>query len=75
MEFQATIFQCPLPIRPERLWSPTVNVAWALFNIIAGYFLFNADKVFSNYFSTLIFFVGIAAISIMLSKAFADKMR
>jgi hypothetical protein len=56
------------------LSSPTVNVVWALFNLAAGYLLFQAGKVSSGGVSTLVsFFAGFAAISIMSSVLFAKK--
>ena len=54
--------------------SPTVNVVWALFNLIIGYMLFRAGKVSSGEtLEIVIFFVGIAALSLMLSVRFAKK--
>jgi len=56
------------------LSSPTVNVVWALVNLIVGYVLFRVGKVSSGGNLTLIaFFVGIAAISIWLSVLFAKQ--
>ena len=56
------------------LSSPTVNVVWALFNLIVGYILFRAGKVSSGEASALvIFFAGIVVISAMLSVRFAKK--
>ena len=56
------------------LSSPTVNVLWALFNLIIGYFLFRAGKLSSGgEVPLVIFFAGIAAISIMLSVNFQKK--
>lgn len=68
-------FPSPFSKPPGKgLSSPTVNVLWALFNLIVGYFLFHIGKVSSENISALIvFFVGIAAISIMLSVNFAKK--
>jgi hypothetical protein len=60
--------------RGRGLSSPTVNVAWALLNMVVGYILFRAGKVSSGHVSTLvIFFAGIAAISTVLSVRFAKK--
>ena len=54
--------------------SPTVNVVWALFNLVVGYILFRAGKVPSGDNSALvIFFAGIVVISTMLSVRFAKK--
>jgi len=50
------------------LSSPTVNVVWALLNLIVGYILFRVGKVSSGDDSALvIFFAGIAVISALLS--------
>ena len=54
--------------------SPTVNVVWALFNLILGYMLFRVGKVSSGDDSALvIFFAGIVVISTLLSLRFAKK--
>ena len=54
--------------------SPTVNVVWALFNLVVGYILFRAGKVSSGDNSALvIFFAGIVVISVILSVRFANK--
>ena len=68
-------FPTPFAKPPGKgLSSPTVNVLWALINLIVGYMLFQVGKVYSdNLLALLVFFVGIAAISIMLSKSFRDK--
>ncbi len=56
------------------LSSPTVNVVWALFNLIVGYILFRVGKVSSGEDSALvIFFAGMVVISTMLSVRFAKK--
>jgi hypothetical protein len=56
------------------LSSPTVNVVWALVNLIVGYVLFRVGKVSNGGNLTLIaFFVGIVAISIWLSVLFAKR--
>jgi hypothetical protein len=58
----------------QGLSSSTVNVVWALFNLVVGYLLFRAGKVSSGDVASLvIFFAGIAAISVMMSVRFADK--
>jgi hypothetical protein len=58
------------------LSSPTVNVLWGLFNLVVGYLLFRGGKIRSeNRIALVIFFVGIAAISIMLGVAFADRIK
>ena len=68
-------FPTPFSHPPGKgLSSPTVNVLWALFNLIIGYFLFRAGKLSSGgEVPLVIFFAGIAAISIMLSVNFQKK--
>lgn len=69
-------FPTPFANPPGKgLSSPTINVLWALFNLIIGYLLFRAGKISSNNkLALLIFFIGIVACSIMLSIAFVEKM-
>ena len=56
------------------LSSPTVNVVWALFNLVVGYILFRVGNVATGETVPLIvFFAGVAAISIMLSIRFTKK--
>jgi hypothetical protein len=58
----------------QGLSSPTVNVLWALLNLVIGYLLFRAGRVASGSDAALIvFFAGIAAISIMSSVRFSRK--
>jgi hypothetical protein len=60
----------------QGLSSPTVNVGWALLNLLVGYVLFRAGRVSSDSYLTLVVFVaGVAAISTILSIRFAQKMR
>lgn len=68
-------FPTPFAHPPGKgLSSPTVNVVWALFNLVVGYILFRVGKVASGANSAqLFFFAGIAAISLMLSVRFAKK--
>jgi hypothetical protein len=68
-------FPTPFSKPPGKgLSSPTVNVVWALFNLVVGFFLFRAGNVWSGDCVTrIIFFAGITAISIMLSINFASK--
>jgi uncharacterized membrane protein len=68
-------FPTPFAYPPGKgLSSPTVNVVWALFNLVVGYILFRVGKVSSGDDSALvIFFAGIVAISTMLSVRFAKK--
>jgi hypothetical protein len=70
-------FPTPFSKPPGRgLSSPTTNVLWALFNLVVGYLLFKLGQVNSgNTLSLFIFFVGVAAISIMSSVNFQKKER
>ena len=68
-------FPTPFAHPPGRgLSSPTVNVLWALLNLVVGYILFRAGKVSSGDDRALVtFFAGIVAISTMMSVRFAKK--
>ena len=68
-------FPTPFAHPPGKgLSSPTVNVVWALFNLFVGYILFRAGKVSSGNASVLVvFFAGIAAVSVLSSVNFAKK--
>lgn len=56
------------------LSSATVNVLWALFNLVVGYLLFHAAHIsIDNYLSLIIFFAGIALMSLYASKRFTLK--
>jgi hypothetical protein len=68
-------FPTPFAKPPGKgLSSPTVNVAWALLNLVVGYLLFRLGKVSSGDVPGLvIFFAGIAAIGFMGSTNFAKK--
>ncbi|MDP4208320.1 MAG: hypothetical protein Q8928_05845 [Bacteroidota bacterium] len=56
------------------LSSPTLNVLWALFNLVAGYLLCRISGISPQDNRSLIsFFAGIALVSILLSKRFANK--
>jgi hypothetical protein len=68
-------FPTPFANPPGKgLSSPTVNVAWALTNVAAGYSLFKAGKVSRGNTSGVIsFLAGAAAISTMLSVVFTKK--
>ena len=58
------------------LSSPTVNVVWSLANLVIGYVLFRVGGVASgDTLALVIFFAGIAAISILSSVHFAEKDR
>ena len=68
-------FPTPFAQPPGKgLSSATVNVVWALFNLVVGYLLFQAGRVSrGDVASLVIFLAGIAAISVMMSVQFADK--
>jgi hypothetical protein len=68
-------FPTPFAHPPGRgLSSPTVNVVWALFNLVVEYILFRVGKVSSGEDTALvIFFAGLVIISTMLSMRFAKK--
>ena len=68
-------FPTPFANPPGKgLSSPTVNVLWALFNLVIGYFLYHAGKISkANKWSMLLFFIGIVTISLMLGINFAEK--
>jgi hypothetical protein len=68
-------FPTPFAKPPGKgLSSPTVNVVWALFNLVIGYVLFRVGRVWSgDVLVKVIFFAGIAVISIMASVSFAKK--
>jgi hypothetical protein len=70
-------FPTPFAHPPGKgLSSATLNVWWALFNLVMGYFLFQAGHVSrANVLTVAIFLIGVAAISSMLSVRFAEKMR
>ena len=68
-------FPTPFANPPGKgLSSPTVNVVWALFNLLVGYILFRVGKVSSGNDSALVvFFAGIVVISTMMSLRFEKK--
>jgi hypothetical protein len=68
-------FPTPFAKPPGKgLSSPTVNVVWALFNMVAAYLLFRAGKVASGGdAAVVVFFLGIAALGIMMSAHFSSK--
>ncbi len=70
-------FPTPFAHPPGKgLSSPTVNVVWALFNLVIGYILFRTGKVSSGGASALVVFLaGIAAISTILGVQFAKKTK
>jgi len=70
-------FPTPFANPPGKgLSSPLINTLWALFNLIVGYILFRVSKVSHKNIALLItFFLGILTISVMLSIAFAEKVK
>ncbi len=69
-------FPTPFANPPGRgLSPPTTNVIWALFNLVVGYILLRTSKVSpQNRVAVVVFFAGVALISIMLSANFVNKM-
>jgi hypothetical protein len=60
--------------RGKGLSSPTVNVVWALFNLVVGYILFRLGNISSgDDLALVIFFAGIVVVSAILSVRFAKK--
>lgn len=68
-------FPTPFARPPGRgLSSPTLNVLWALLNLVIGYLLLRGGPVSSgNTLALGVFFAGVAAISLHLSRRFAAK--
>src|SRR6202140_2422220 len=68
-------FPTPFAHPPGKgLSSATVNVWWALFNLVIGYFLSQAGHVsLANLLTLAIFLIGVAAISSIMSVRFAEK--
>jgi len=70
-------FPTPFAHPPGKgLSSPTINVMWALLNLVAGFILFRVGRVWSGgNVALLVFFVGIVAISTMSSVNFTRKQK
>ena len=70
-----TSFPTPFANPPGKgLSSPTVNVLWALFNLVMGYVLYRAGRVSqSNTWGIIVFFAGIDYLGITLSVVVAGK--
>ncbi len=68
-------FPTPFASPPGKgLSSPTVNILWALFNLIVGYVLFRIENVPAGDVVTLVvFFAGVGAIGIWISAHFTKK--
>ena len=69
-------FPSPFSNPPGKgLSSPTVNVLWALANLVVGYILMRVSKMSeTNKWSLLTFFAGVIYMSVSLSIAFVDKV-
>jgi hypothetical protein len=70
-------FPTPFANPPGKgLSSPTVNVLWGCFNLLAGYILLRVSKTsLANKLSMLVLFLGIVVISIQASIVFMDKLK
>jgi hypothetical protein len=68
-------FPTPFAKPPGKgLSSPTLNMVWALFNLLAGYLLFKIGQVNTeNTLSLIVFFAAVIVISIPLSIHFQQK--
>jgi len=68
-------FPTPFAHPPGKgLSSPTVNVIWALLNLLIGYILFRAGKLGNGGdWAVGIFFAGIVTISVPMSVHFQKK--
>ena len=77
MGVTSTPFPTPFASPPGKgLSSPTVNVLWAMFNLVVGYVLIRAGKISSEKtWSVVVFFVGVLGMALMLSVSFAELHR
>jgi hypothetical protein len=68
-------FPTPFADPPGKgLSSPTMNVVWALMNLVVGFLLFRVGKVWGGGDAALVIFLaGIASLSTMASVNFAKK--
>ncbi len=71
------MFPTPFASPPGRgLSPPSINVLWALFNIVVGYFLLRAGRFsWPNRAAVIVAFIGFAAMALNLSFAFAGITR
>ncbi len=69
-------FPTPFATPPGKgLSSPTINVLWGLLNMVIGYVLFRTGGITqANKRGLLVFFLGIALISILSSIAFVGRV-
>ena len=70
-------FPTPFATPPGKgLSSPTTNVIWACVNLLIGYVLLRVSKASpQNKLSMLLLFLGIVAISLMMSITFMEKVK
>lgn len=70
-------FPSPFSDPPGKgLSSPVINVVWGLANLVVGYILFRVSKLNANTkLGLLVFFIGVALMSINLSLTFVHKVR
>jgi hypothetical protein len=68
-------FPTPFSKPPGKgLSSPMTNVLWALLNLVVGFLLFRFSRIsMEDNLSLILFFIGIAAISIMCAANFSQK--
>ena len=68
-------FPTPFAKPPGKgLSSPTINTVWALFNLLIGAALFHVGKVhYGGCLAHVVFFAGIAVLSVLLSVRFQSK--
>jgi hypothetical protein len=68
-------FPTPFSKPPGKgLSSPTLNVFWALFNLIIGYLFFRLAGISTDdNISIIVFLAGIAMLSLFSSKRFSGK--
>jgi hypothetical protein len=68
-------FPTPFAHPPGKgLSSPTLNVLWALLNLVIGFVLLRIGKIWNgDDLALLVFFAGVVALSIMSSMGFAKK--
>ncbi len=53
---------------------PTVNIVWALFNLVVGYLLFRVGRISGgDNLARIVFFAGVVVVSTWLSVQFAKK--
>ena len=70
-------FPTPLANPPGKgLSSPTINVVWALANLLVGYILLMASKVTTkNKLGMFVMFLGIVLMAVQLSIVFMEKVK